>query len=107
MTLQGGVRHTVGALLVSAFVLVGVASADARTHVYVRIGPPAPIVEVRPVAPGPGYVWVPGTYRWDRRAYIWAPGRWVRPPRGHGVWIQPRWVHGRHGWYEVPGRWRS
>ena len=44
-------------------------AAPRRSRVYVRVGPPAPIVETRVVAPGPGYVWIPGYHAWDGRAY--------------------------------------
>jgi hypothetical protein len=74
--------------------------------VYVRIGPPAPIVERVVVAPGPGYVWVPGFYRWDGGRYIWVAGHHVRPPRGRAVWAPGHWTHARQGWYWVDGRWR-
>ena len=52
-------------LLTSAVVLVvsvllSVASLSADTRVYVRVGPPGPRHEVVVIAPGPGYVWVPG-----------------------------------------------
>jgi hypothetical protein len=90
----------------SAFVLAGVATADARTRVYVRVGPPAPIVDVRHVAPGPRHVRVPGYYRWTGRHYTWTRGVWVVPPRRHAVWIPPRWHRDRHGWFFVAGYWR-
>ena len=80
--------------------------ASASTRVYVRVGPPAPIVEVRPVAPGPRYVWVDGYHRWNGRAYAWVPGRWVVPPRARAVWVPGRWVHEKRGYYWVDGHWR-
>jgi WXXGXW repeat (2 copies) len=82
------------------------ASAAPRGRVYVRVGPPAPIVETRVVSPGPGFVWVPGFYRWQRAGYVWVPGRWDRPPRARAVWVPARWVHARRGWYLVEGHWR-
>src|SRR5262245_17822314 len=78
----------------------------APTRTYVRIGPPAAIVAVRPVAPGPRYVWIDGYHRWNGRAYVWVPGRWAMPPRGHAVWVPGRWHEDRHGWYFVEGHWR-
>lgn len=82
------------------------AYASAGTRAYVRIGPPAPIVEVRTVAPGPRYAWVGGYHRWSGRAYVWVPGRWVVPPRHRSVWVRPHWEHDRRGWFFVGGRWR-
>jgi hypothetical protein len=82
-------------------------AGPARSRVYVRVGPPAPIVETRIVAPGPGYVWIPGYHTWDGRAYVWRPGRWDRGPRANARWVPARWVHDRrHGWYLVEGHWR-
>ena len=75
-------------------------------EVVVTVRPPAAIVETRPVAPGAGYVWVPGYHRWDGRAYVWAPGAWQRPPRPHARWVAHHWVHRHGGWVMVEGRWR-
>jgi hypothetical protein len=38
---------------------------------------PAPLVEVVPVAPAPGYHWVKGHYRWEGNHWAWVPGHWV------------------------------
>jgi hypothetical protein len=82
------------------------ASLEAA-HVYVKIAPPAPVVETRVVAPGPGYVWVGGFHRWDGAAYAWVPGHWVLPPRPHAVWVPGHWVHhAHHGWWWKEGRWK-
>ena len=87
--------------------LAASATASTQVRAYVRIGPPAPIVEVRPAAPHAGRVWVSGYHRWDGRVYVWVPGRWVAPPRAHVRWVPGRWVHDQHhGWYWVEGRWR-
>ena len=83
-----------------------VTAAPRRSRVYVRVGPPAPIVETRIVAPGPGYVWIPGYHTWDGRAYVWRPGRWDRRPRANAVWVPARWVRDRRGWYLIEGHWR-
>lgn len=106
MTLQSGVRRAMGATLVAALMLAAAAQAEAGRRIYVRVGPPVPVVEVRAVAPGSRYVWTRGYHRWDRRAYVWVPGRWVVPPRRHAAWVAPRWVSGPHGWHFVAGYWR-
>jgi hypothetical protein len=83
------------------------ANAGASTRVYVRIGPPAAIVETRPVAPGPHHVWIAGYHRWDGNAYVWVPGHWQRPPAHRTTWAPGHWVHHKqHGWYWVEGHWR-
>ena len=60
--------------------------------VGIRIGPPPPprVGAVRPVAPGPGYVWVEGYWYPDGRRYRWHDGYWTRPPYEGDVWIGPR-----------------
>jgi hypothetical protein len=82
------------------------ACATPRGRVYVRVGPPAPIVERRIVAPGPGYVWVPGYHMWNGASYVWAPGHWVVPPRPRAVWVPAHWQRDRHGWFIIEGHWR-
>src|SRR5471030_323124 len=94
-----------GALLVSAAVGSG-ACAEPRGRLYVRVGPPSPIVEARIVAPGSGYVWVSGYHMWNGSAYVWTAGRWDRPPRARARWVPARWAHDRRGWYLVDGHWR-
>ena len=106
MSLQRVIQRTIGGVLVSGFLFAAAASAEAGTRVYVRVGPPAPVVEVRAVAPGPRHVWVPGYYRWDGRVYVWTAGAWAVPPRGRAVWVAPRWERNRHGWFFVAGHWR-
>ena len=99
-------RTAAGVLLVCAAMMASAACAAPQGRLYVRVGPPAPIVETRIVAPSPGYVWVPGYHRWNGSAYVWVPGRWNRPPHPHATWAPGRWVHERHGWYWEEGHWR-
>ncbi|MEP6995021.1 MAG: hypothetical protein ABI968_10910 [Acidobacteriota bacterium] len=65
-----------------------------------------PVSEVRVVAPGPNFVWIPGYHRWDGAAYVWVAGRWDRAPRAHARWVAGRWRHHRNGWFWVEGRWK-
>jgi hypothetical protein len=104
MRLRKLARIAAGVLVLSGAILTATASAAPR--IYVRIGPPAPIVETRVVAPGPGYFWVPGYYTWDGGAYVWAAGRWQLPPRPRARWVAAHWVREHRGWYFVEGRWR-
>lgn len=96
----------IAAPLCGMLLAAAVACAAPRGRVYVRVGPPAPVVEARIVAPSPAYVWVPGYYTWTGAAYVWAPGRYALPPRAHAVWVAPHWVRERRGWYLVEGHWR-
>jgi len=95
-----------GVLLATAMLLAVPACAAPRGRVYVRVGPPSPIVEARIVAPGPGYVWVGGYHRWNAASYVWVPGHWELPPRQRAVWSPGHWVRTRRGWYFEEGRWR-
>ena len=92
----------------AATVLAGAlwAAPAFAARVYVTVAPPAPIAEVRVVAPGPHHIWIAGFHRWDGRAYIWVPGRWELPPRPGVVWVPGHWRHARRGWYWVEGHWR-
>ena len=83
-------------LAAAATALLGASAAFAQ--VVVRVAPPPPIVEHRPVAPGPRYVWTDGYHRWDGHRYVWVSGRWVMPPHP-GVVLgsrplgrTPRWM---------------
>ena len=49
---------------------------------------------------------VPGYHMWNGGAYVWAPGRWMLPPRARAAWVPARWVRDRRGWYFVEGHWR-
>ena len=89
-----------------AAVLATTPAVQAMPRVYIRVAPPAPIVETRTVAPSPRHVWVDGYHRWDGRAYVWVPGTWRVHPRGRGVWVPGHYAQARRGYYWVPGHWR-
>jgi len=67
-------------------------SAIAQISVGVTIGAPPPprVVRVRPLVPGPGYVWVEGYWYPVGRRYRWHDGYWTRPPYPNSVWVAPR-----------------
>jgi hypothetical protein len=98
-------RTLASILILNGVLFTAPADASTRARVYVRVGPPAPIVNAVVVTPGPRYVWTPGFYRWSGRAYVWVPGRYVLPPRPRSVWIPGRWTHNRGGWFWIDGRW--
>jgi len=93
-------------LLITLGLAVGLAAGPKSTDLVVTVQPPRPPVERRPVAPGPGYVWTSGYYRWTGQKYVWAQGQWQRPPSPHDTWIGYRWVRRGKGWTLVGGRWR-
>lgn len=97
-------KKTVLAVLL-ALLLVPAASI-AQVGVFVRVGPPAPLVEHHGPRPHPGYVWVDGYHRWDGQRYVWVHGYWGRPPHPGAVWVPHHWVHRRGGWVLIEGHWR-
>jgi hypothetical protein len=94
----------VGALIA----LIAGSTAYAGAHVFLQIGPPAPVAVVAPVPPlAPyGYVWQPGYYAWGGAAYRWVPGVWARTPFARAAWVSPRWMYERRGWFFARGYWR-
>jgi hypothetical protein len=75
-------------------------------EVLVTQAPPAVRVEAETVAPGPGYVWTRGYWRWTGGDYVWVRGGWVARPRATAVWVEGHWVHRPRGWVWIPGHWR-
>ena len=94
------------ALALSSVLCAAPASAGVSVGIYASFGPPAPVYERVPVAPGPYYVWQPGYYRWAGGSYVWVGGRYVVPPYRGAVWVAPRWAHYGRGWGYRPGYWR-
>ena len=93
-------------VVIALLVATPACAASSRGRVYVRVGPPAPIVEVRSVAPGPRHVWIAGHHRWVNARYVWTPGHWAIPPHARATWVPGHWQHERRGWYFVDGHWR-
>ncbi|HEV3091941.1 MAG TPA: hypothetical protein VGX91_10945 [Candidatus Cybelea sp.] len=81
------------------------ATAQVYGGIYVQTGPPAPMYETVPVAPGPNYYWVGGYWQWNGYRYVWARGHYAMRPYGGAVWHGGHWVHASGGWYWRPGHW--
>ncbi len=86
--------------------LLSATAAEARTRIYVQIGPPPLVVERQVLSPGSGYVWVPGHHVWTGSRYVWVRGSWMLAPRYHRYWVSGRWSHERRGYYWTDGYWR-
>jgi hypothetical protein len=72
----------------------------------VQQAPPEPIVEVRPAAPQPSWVWIPGYWHWQGNRHVWVAGHWSPPQAGY-AWEAAHWQHfPGAGWRFVPGHWR-
>jgi hypothetical protein len=90
-------RKFIGAALLAAILLTGSPALKAQVSVGIGIGaPPPPRVYARPVAPGPGYVWVDGYWYPVNGHYVWHRGYWTEPPYGGAIWVGPRWEGGRY-----------
>lgn len=84
--------------MLAMILLAGSALAGPRISVGIGFGVPGPVAVVRPVCPGPGYVWVDGYYGPNG---FWVPGFWRAPvvvagPRYYG----PRYIEPRHFAYD-------
>lgn len=93
-------------IVLAALLAFTLLPAASYAQVYVRIGPPHPVVERRGPPPDRGYVWVSGYHRYDDGRYVWVPGRWDRPPHPHARWEAHHWVHRHGGWVLIDGHWR-
>jgi YXWGXW repeat-containing protein len=102
------VAHT-GRRLGAALLLLGVSAClplPPAGVVLVDQGPPPERVEVVPVGPGAGYVWMRGYWGWNHFAFVWMPGSWAALGHGYQQWVPGRWIHSRRGWYWMDGHWR-
>jgi hypothetical protein len=79
------------------------AAPAVRIGVAIGAPPPPPVVRyVRPVAPGPNFVWIGGYYEPFGGAYRWREGYWAPRPYPRAVWIAPRYRGNRY----YQGYWR-
>jgi WXXGXW repeat (2 copies) len=90
-----------------AGILSGLLGGCVVAEAPVVTAPPVAQVEVAPVAPGPGYVWVAGHWAWRRRGYVWRPGHWVVPAAPGYVWAPGHWAPRGGGFVWIEGRWRA
>ena len=78
------------ATLLAAILLIS-GAAFGQVSIGIQIGPPpAPReLKVRPVAPGPDYMWVDGYWYPVNGKYVWHAGYWSRPPYAGARWVAP------------------
>lgn len=86
--------------------LVMTAPFVSSAQFVVKMRPPAPVITVHPVAPGPRHVWVNGEYVWRGGQYVYTEGYWALPPARRNHWVEGRWKYRRGGWFWIPGHWR-
>ena len=82
---------------------VAIGAYDQQT-VVVDVAPPAPYVEVVPVIPYPGAIWIGGYWGWNGGSHHWQPGRWDRGRPGYN-WRPHAWVNQGGRWHLHGGGW--
>ena len=85
-------KMLIGTLLLSGTLLALAPAAPAQVAIGIEIGAPPPprVVHVRPVSPGPEFLWVDGYWYPVGGHYRWHNGYWTRPPYVGARWIGPR-----------------
>ena len=66
--------------------------------------PPQDVTYVRPVSPGPDYVWIGGDWVWTGGGYHWREGFWRHPRDGYS-WQSGHWENGGRGYRWHKGGW--
>jgi hypothetical protein len=70
----------------------------APAPVVVPPAMPAPVVEVVPACPTPGYIWLGGSWGWFNNHWAWTRGHWG-PPVHWGYAYHGGYRSGYHGSY--------
>ena len=93
-------------LLLGSLLYLGTLSAPAlaRVDIGVAIGVPPPPQTVIVPRHRPGFVWVPGYWRWTGYSYLWIRGHWVPHRRGY-YWAPPRYSREGHYYRYHRGYW--
>jgi hypothetical protein len=78
--------------------------APPQEVVYVNVAPPPVQVEVIPVVPFIGAVWVHGFWGWNSGRHQWRPGHYVRPVAGYRF-VPHRWDNSGGRWAQRGGHW--
>ncbi|MDE2198709.1 MAG: YXWGXW repeat-containing protein [Rhodospirillales bacterium] len=70
--------------------------------------PPVPPLraEVVPRPPGPRFVWEPGHWHWNGRAYVWFRGHYIRPYAHRPHYVPGHWVRRGPGWVWLRAHWQ-
>src|SRR5436190_21621340 len=102
----GGCVYEQPAPVTTTTVTREVDTGPAPQGVVVTQSPPVVRTEVQTAAPGPGYVWTRGYWRWTGASYQWVPGTWIARPRPASVWVEGNWMRSGNGWVWTRGYWR-
>jgi hypothetical protein len=98
-----------------SLLFLGSQGAKAQVSIGIEIGAPPPrVLAVRPVAPGPDFMWVDGYWYPVGGHYHWHAGYWTRPPYAGAHWVASRhdgqryfggYWDGDHGRFEHDHKW--
>lgn len=72
--------------------------------VIVREAPPPVRIERRPRSPGRDYLWINGSWDYQRDRYVWRSGRYEKQRPGYRH-VPSRWTRDRDGWRHDAERW--
>ena len=99
------------ALVVSGCVMVPYSPRSANAYpapddveATAEAPPPPPQVEVIPVVPFAGAIWLGGYWGWRGGRHHWVQGRWERPRAGF-IWSPHRWAPLNGRWHLRGGGW--
>ena len=83
-----------------AILVLAAGTIFGQISVGITIGAPPPprVVRVRPVMPGPGYMWVDGYWYVVGHRYRWHEGYWTLPPYAGARWVAP--YHDGERWFD-------
>jgi hypothetical protein len=98
------IRNALLANLILAASLVVAPTIASAANDSADVAPPAPRVE--PVAPREGYIWAPGYWEWNGRAYKWVSGSYIYERRA-AHWVADRWEQVGPHWQHVHGHWEQ
>ena len=72
-------------------------------EIVVRTQPPPERIEVVPMSPGPGFIWIRGHWSWRHERWEWINGHWDRVANPGYSWVPGQWVARGNGWVWVEG----
>src|SRR5688572_1884750 len=81
-------------------------ASPAPRAVVVTVAPPRPVVEVRTINPGYGYIWIDGYWGWSGGQWVWSSGRWETERVGY-YWVAPRYEQRGGNYYYASGGWQQ
>jgi|SRR5579863_387020 len=110
------IKHVLAVAALGFAIFLAAPASQAQVSVGIEIGAPPPprVIRVRPVQPGPEFLWLDGYWYPDGGHYRWHAGYWSRPPYAGAHWVGPRHEGGRyyngywdgdHGRFEHDHKW--